>query len=332
MPSPTTFPFLRLAPELRLKIYDYYFFQTPINYPTFHSALIPLLLTCRQIYTEAIPLLHTSSHYIFPTARSLLTYLFSLSGPRLRLLRHVTVRGDPIPLYDPDDEPAFSSFFSFDFPGVLRLFPGLQLDTLTVWDAYHRPDVSNDGWGGGATCRELCDLVTRGKGWRTLVFRSHSDAWFSRHLPPAGRHGTVDQPAGWKASLLERDGGADSGCSLEMGVTNVGDLEAEKGYVPWDVNNVYDGYRNQRRGQDENNERRQRGEPNVSSREWLDRFTVGIEVRVQRGHGCDYVQDGVMETEWDKKLGKIFEKLSWKELQEQEYYVQGAEDDPCATL
>ena len=228
---------------------------------------------------------------------------------------------------------------------MLKLFPGLQLDCLTVWDAYHGPGVQEDGWGDGATWDELGGLIGEGKGWRELVYRSRSDRWVGGGMDDvvAGGEGDgkVEQPMGWGERLRERDdGGGGGGCEVEMWTFDAEDEEARRGRVRIDPGRAY--VRSELRAEEE-------GEPELTFPEGTDfdvmriaqferserikaREAVGVEVRVRRGKGRDFVQDGVMENAYEQKLGEIFKLLSWKEIQEQDLFVRGAEEDPCAHL
>lgn len=152
------------------------------------------------------------------------------------------------------------------------------------------------------------------------------------------------QPKGWRDRLRRRDGEG-SGCEVKMWTFEAADPEARRGRVAWDVESRFVGGQHRGKGDGEEEEE----EPELTFPEGMDsegkrrqelarqerikaKDAVGVEVRVRRGNGTDYVQDGVMEDEWERGLERLFEQFSWKEIQDQGLLVPAIEDDPCAHM
>ena len=57
-----------------------------------------------------------------------------------------------------------------------------------------------------------------------------------------------------------------------------------------------------------------------------------IEVRIRRGRDADYVQDGKILSEFDRRLHETFAQMSWKDIKEQGLFIPGAERDPTSHL
>ncbi|KAF6220512.1 hypothetical protein HO133_002945 [Letharia lupina] len=325
--------FLALPLEIRNQIYASHFRATTITYPTF--TLPPLLSTSHRIHTEALPSLRPNATYNLLTTEHLVDHLTTLTPASLAQLRHISLRGLPLPVYPSDDD---SCYHTHLFPSLLPLFQGLRLDTLEVTDAYHGEDVCEDGWGHNATYYDLEGMIKEGQGWKELVFKSASDRWLdavvfeSRAADGAvtrETNGRDKQPGAWDRMIKERDG-EESGARVEM-------WSRREGGVWRKVEGDYNAEVEDPAGQDcfEGN-----GEPVLSiERQGDDESDVGpvrpsIEVRVRRGKGAEYVQDGrsMDEHKYSRKLREMFEKLGWKEIKAQGLFIPGAEDDPTSHL
>ncbi|KAL9074844.1 MAG: hypothetical protein Q9161_001982 [Pseudevernia consocians] len=320
--------FLDLPIELRHQIYASHFRTITLTYPAF--TLPPVLFTSHQIHTEALPFLRPNASYNLHTTEHFFDYLTTLHPASLAQLSHISVRGLPFPVYPVDDE---SCYHTHLFPGLLPLFPGLRLDTLEVTDAFHGADVGEDGWGHNATYSDLEDLIKEGKGWKELVYTSASDRWLEAVVFEHFANGTVTtetngrdaQPGAWDRMIKERDG-EESGAGVEMWAR-----KEEQG-VWIKVQGEYHAEVEDKVGQDHVD-----GDGQLVS--WDDGEGVGrvrpyIMVKVTRGKGAEYVQDGrsVVEYESSRKLRETFEKLGWKEIKARNLFIPGAEDDPCAHL
>lgn len=263
----------------------------------------------------------------------MIDYLTGITKSELIRLRHMSVRGIPLPiyhaphLYPPKDDCLYKPY---DFHSVLPLFPGLQLNTLTVYDAYHGEGVCEDVYGHWGTYREIEGFVKRAKGFQELAFISAND----RCLNSSYLGGwNAPQPSTWDKMIKDRDG-VDSGAGVEMftfasgrrmkmvgdhpfyhlrrgGRVVVADGNRD-GYdaIPWD-NGIHGG-----------------GERGAKVDRQLEVIEGGVEIRVRRGRDADYVQDGKSLCEYDDELYAIFAQLSWKEIKEQGIFMPGAEDDP----
>lgn len=329
-----SFTWFRALPlELRNQIYSSHFRSVSFKYPIF--SLPPLLYTSCQIHTEALPLLRPNATYDLRTTEHFIDYLTTLNPASLSQLRHISLRGLPFPVYPFDDD---SCYHTHLFSSIPPLFPGLQLDTLEVTDAYHGTDVSEDGWGHNATYFELEGMIKEGKGWKELVFLSASDRWLEDVVFESSaadgtmtteRHGRGAQPGAWDRMIKKRDG-EESGARVEMWLCK------EKGV--WEkVEGNYNGEVENEPAKDNlAGDERSVLSIGVQEGDKSDREMVrpSIKVRVRRGEGAEYVQDGssVDENESTQKLREMFMKLGWKEIKARELFIPGVEEDPCAHL
>lgn len=309
--------FLTLPRELRDQIYASHFRSLTLTYPTFTPS--PLVFASHQIHTEALRFLRPNAIYNLLTSEHFIDYLTTLTPASLAQVRHISVCGYPLPVYPDDDD---SCYTTHSFPSLLPLFPGLQLDTMEVIDAYHGKDVVEDGWGHNATYGDLEDMIKNGQGWKELIFRSASDRWmkpvtFSEIGTLNGQKttGRSAQPGAWDTMIKERDG-KESGARVEIWTSKEegvwGKVEGE--YKP-DL---------EEEGDDDSEVEDEAGDDESPS----------IEVRVRRGKGAEYVQGKrpVNDHELSHKFHEMFERLGWKEIKARRLFISGAEDDPCAHL
>lgn len=205
-------------------------------------------------------------------------------------------------------------------------------------DPFHGKDVCEDGWGDNATYFDLERMIRDGEGWKELVFTSASDRWleavvFENYAADGTRtmttKGREAQPGTWDRRIKERDG-EDSGAYVEMWSCK------EEGV--WEkVEGNYDAELGNKAGQDH---LAGKGEPllsyvaNEDDESDAERVRPSIQVRVRRGRGNEYVQDGrtVHDDKSSRELREMFEKLGWKEIKAREMFIPGAEEDPCAHL
>ncbi|KAL8677643.1 MAG: hypothetical protein Q9186_005949 [Xanthomendoza sp. 1 TL-2023] len=137
--SPQTFTLLLNLPlELRQLIYAFYL-STITTYLTFppRRVIPPLLLASHQLREEAMPFYHTNATFDFDSTLCFLDCMTNLNPKLLCKLRHITVVADAIRIQhgasckrDEDDV----RFHTFD--AILPLFPGLRLDTLTIYEEF----------------------------------------------------------------------------------------------------------------------------------------------------------------------------------------------------
>lgn len=256
-------------------------------------------------------------------------YLTGITKSELVRLRHMSVRGIPMPfnraphLYTPKDDCSCKVYY---FYSVLALFPALQLDKLTVYDPYHGEGVSEDVYGHWGTYREIDLLVKIAKGFKELVFISENDRCLNSNYL-GGK--VAAQPSTWDKMVKDRDG-VNSGAGVEMftfakgqRAKMVGDhpfyhLRHDGRVVVADDNRDGDDaipWDNKLHGGEEHSE-------NVDR--WLEVIEGGVELRVRRGNDADYVQDGKSLDE----MYAISAQLSWKEIKEQGLFVLRVENDP----
>lgn len=235
-----------------------------------------------------------------------------------------------MPFFVYQDEGDFS-YYTHYFTSLLPLFPGLKLDSLIVEDAFHGKNVAEDGWGHDATYSILQSMIERGTGWKELVLRSASDRWLEDVVfETRAADGTVTmkssgrskQPAAWDRMIKDRDG-PESAAKVEIWCSKTDGV--------WEK--VQGDYNANETKQDDPDESIQ-----VTSSLWVrgeDRSArPSIEVRVRRGKGVEYAQDGMFDDEgtFILKLYENFAKLGWKEIKARGLFITGAEYDPCGHL
>ena len=140
---------------------------------------------------------------------------------------------------------------------------------------------------------------------------------FETHGPPSNpfvimeTSGREKQPETWQRWITERDGEGRGAC-VEMYTFDVG--EGEEGVMK-KVEGQYGA----------SMERPETVEvaDDDDDDDGGDTAKVGIEVRVRRGRGADYVQDGKLKgpKDYNRPLLEIFRSLSWKEVQEKNLFV-----------
>ena len=253
------------------------------------------------------------------TTEQFMDHLSSQTSPSLRQLRHLSVKAYPFPLYHTSE----SFYTTHSITDVFPLFPGLQLSLLEIEDAFHGPEVAEDGWGHNAAYNTLKYLIQKGMGWRELRYRSASDRWLepvtfqcrSRdNVETTETHARDEQPKTWDRWIKERDGDSD-GARAELWVKEAGEgndwKRFEGEYVSPSVARIVDGYTEENR--------------------------PAVEVRIRRGSQADYVQRGPEHFKGDdekfmQKLHALFKSMTWWEIKEKGLFMAGAEDDPTAHL
>jgi hypothetical protein len=251
-----------------------------------------ILRTCRQLYNEARPLLAPNILLGFCSTSTMLDTLTTLPPSIIENLRHMRLESDPFPLYR-DDNPF--SYITYSPAHTLPMFPGLQLDVLTVGDCYHFSGHVNDA---GGACGTYYDIQTmlEADGWKELRYiipttefmTSHEDEYRSR----------VAQPAGWDKKLREKDGET-SGAEVRMYVAGqmslAGSTEPPFTRSSWEA---VPGHLL----------------PLPPLPDW-DREVIVI---AKRGAGAKYVQDGSTMRE---HIRRLLDKMSWAELKKSGKYI-----------
>lgn len=128
-----------------------------------------LKATCKQFHTEIEEDWHSEVTYHFPTTVSFIDILSQWSKEKMARLRYAHVEDYPLPLY------AFGETFSFttlDFSNALPMFPGLQLELLTVENIWLLANGKPlDTWCFAATNGMIKSLLLS-SGWKRLEYRS----------------------------------------------------------------------------------------------------------------------------------------------------------------
>ena len=228
-------------------------------------------------------------------------------------------------------------------------------------DAFHGKGVDEDGWGHDATYYDLEAMIKQGKGWNELVFKSVSDRWLEATMfenygadetaATTRTHGHCAQPRVWNRIIKERDGEG-SGARVEMwSCGEEGVWEKVEGDYNAEVEDEteQDDLENEAEGdnteddteQDDTEDDSDQDSPDENEgpllsmgREGDDESRPSVEVRVTRGKGAEYVQDGssIGESNSSRKLRDMFEKLGWKEIKARGLFIPGAENRPCSHL
>ncbi|KAF7974515.1 hypothetical protein HWV62_12094 [Athelia sp. TMB] len=141
------------------------------------------------------PLKRDATHY-FASTNLMLEALLPLSPEERAQLRHIHVKGFPVPLYSLHDSTCYNTY---PFATALDMLPGLQLDSLHVEDVYHD---EGDGFGHSGTYWEVEDLLDT-DGWRQLLFYSPTSEMLG--WPSFGSQSQRKaQPGGWQRQIINR--------------------------------------------------------------------------------------------------------------------------------
>jgi hypothetical protein len=271
-----------------------------------------ILRTCRQLYKDAAPLLAPNIHLHFATTAIMLDTLTTLPSSIIEKLRHMRVKAYPFPLRC---DPGY--YTTFNMSSTLPMFPGLQLDVLTVEDVYHDPGV-NDGWGDCGTYWEVETLLEQ-DGWKELRFITPTTEFITSANDH--RNARVAQPTGWTKKLKERDGETSS-AEVKMYVANEKSIAGlAENYLTrssWDAIPGHTFPRPPPPDWDSFH--------GVGWGHWVDSREVMIVAK--RRAGAKYVQDG---RSINVKIKRLIDTMSWPELKKSGKYIP-AEDDVCAHL
>jgi len=201
--------FLTLPVELREFIYEYLFSSYTIRHGFRHSSIsddkttpshrIALLLTCRQIFTEAWRHLPLNCAFHFRGTENLLETLLSVDQGVVTRLRHIRVRAFPFPLYASDNAAYYPTYYAAN---ALTLFPGLCLDTLIVEDCWHGFGMV-DPWRDITTYFDI-EALLKSDAWKQLVYITPCTDFIASGYDH--RRKRLAQPEAWDALIKERDG------------------------------------------------------------------------------------------------------------------------------
>ncbi|MCJ1476637.1 hypothetical protein MMC13_005305 [Lambiella insularis] len=345
---------LRLPVELQTQIFTHVLRSTPLRYGFTTAAASPsprtstsLQLTCRAFHsiTSSWPA-HTLFH--FRGTAALIRFLSSITKAQIAQIRHVRVRGFPLPLYRSADRSRFSKY---NFTEALKMFPGLQIDTLTVEDPYHERYHGREL---DSLCSDMgtYDLLTdliHSDGWRELRFVSRTTEFLQ--WPSCERWhvwgtttGHVErtfkerkrqfQPEGWIRKIEERDGmvsGAGAKLYKAKEACIKDGAEEQTTREEWEANDPIDGKpESDGEGEEASHDGATlQSAPNSIPAQHADRPVMKeVMVVVRRGRGANYVQDG---SDLSLELKEMLGKKNWWEIEAQELLLD-AEDDPHAYL
>ena len=204
---------LSLPVELRQLIYEQLFasFTVRHGFGTTSSNRTSLLLTCRQIHSEAWRHLPLCVKVHFRGTESLLDTLLGVSQSVITRLRHIRVKAFPFPLYATGRPQYYTTYY---FANALSLLPGLNLDRLEVEDSFHGFGLV-EGWRDIVTYFDIEALI-KGSGWKELVYVTPCTDFIASGYDH--RKLRIAQPGGWDKLLKERDG-EDTGAQVEMFIT-----------------------------------------------------------------------------------------------------------------
>jgi hypothetical protein len=173
---------------------------------------LALLRTCRQICEEIGDRWLNLVCFSFAWPDRMLDVLTPLLTEKLAMIRHIRVRDVPMLLHDPRDEDDEER--EYRLVSILKLLPGLRLDTLMVM-------ATSDG---PTQYRTLDELVQYGNGWKELHFLTttsgsemlgysaaiDNNAQYQAFIatgtfsePPIKRQA---QPSNWETVMKGRDG------------------------------------------------------------------------------------------------------------------------------
>ncbi|MCJ1403337.1 Polynucleotide 5'-hydroxyl-kinase grc3 [Xylographa trunciseda] len=270
----------------------------------------------------------------FRGTSDLIGFFSQLTKIQLSQIRHVRVKGFPLSLFASESARFFTTY---DFVEALHMFPGLQLDTLTVEDPFH-DEGEVDGFGDPGAYYNVSALIGS-DGWKELRYLSRTTEFleWGDYTTDYGEYKRDLQPGGWTKQLEARDG-KDSGAGVwlrrasEEGVK--GAAEDDSASESW--NQEHDGVAATSEGDKSTREKEEqaRGATYKSFPHMLmatkAEHSLEKEVMVvaRRGTGARYVQDG---TGLSSGLKKILGELSWAEIEEKELWVD-TETDPCKPL
>lgn len=125
--------------------------------------------TCKQFNREIDDSWHSEVTYHFPTTVSFIDILGQWSEEKVCSIRYAYVVDYPLPIYAYGETGYFTTL---DFSDALPMFPGLQLEQLTVENIWLSPNGKPlDSWCFAAT-NGLIKSLLLSSGWRRLEYRS----------------------------------------------------------------------------------------------------------------------------------------------------------------
>ncbi|KAL8920484.1 MAG: hypothetical protein Q9208_006233 [Pyrenodesmia sp. 3 TL-2023] len=303
-------PFFRLPAELRNHVYEAYFSSLTLTYPIREP--LPIILASKQLHREGRPFYWQHVRFDFLSTKHLVDFLTSIEHRDLCNLRHISVQAYPFPVYSTVEAQERGDYTTYSLDCVLHLFPGLQLSSLLVRDALHDERVEEDAWRHDTAYHSFAPFI-EGDSFQELIYVFRNDRFmtgtrYASIRPPtwtaAMEWGHRDpQPSTWDAMIKQRDGG-ESGAGVEM-------------YRLLD-----DGARRVPLGTEFETVQRAPGYKMLDGQ---------IEIRMKRGRKARCVEKGECRDSRAQDLCALFNRLTWREIQEEGLYLD-SEDDPTAFL
>jgi hypothetical protein len=287
---------LTIPLEIRRSIYKELFRSTIVRhgFGSIGSEHTSILCACRQIRDEAKEYIAPNITRHFSSTATMLDCLTAMSPENISQARYMRVKAFPFLIRDGD----FFTYISYGFANVLPLFPGLQLDRLTVEDPY-RP---GDGFGDLGTYSDIESFLTSFS-WKELHYISPSTEFISSSNDRSRER--VVQPDGWNSTYED--------LTVTMYVANEPDVagmaedpNTRSEYIgtPGHLRPGYDGSSGCTGGERE------------------------VLVAARRVSGASYVQDG---SHLHKDIEELFNAMTWQEFKESDKCID-SERDPTAHL
>ncbi|KAF1945331.1 hypothetical protein EJ02DRAFT_53011 [Clathrospora elynae] len=200
---------LTIPVELRELIYEFLFSSYTIRHGFKHTSVpnnqcessdrIALLLTSRQIFTEAWRHLPLNCTLHFRSTENLLETLLSVDQNVVTRLRHISVRAFPFPLYASGRTEYYPTYYAAN---ALTLLPGLCLDTLVVEDCWHGFGLG-DGWRDVTTYFDI-EALLKSDAWKELTYITPCTDFIASGYDHRRKRSA--QPETWDKMIKERDG------------------------------------------------------------------------------------------------------------------------------
>lgn len=295
---------LSLPAELRLSIWE--LCAPIIQFPRrelSHAHPLALLEVCHSVRAEVLPILHLDHLQIHcDDTEHMLDFLFGLSEEQRAALRHLSIRDKGICLYKVNGRGLGGPVYWHE---VMPLFPGIQLDTLTILDEFYRTQDNRRKEEYYLFYWHIENTVRCGLGWKELrvicsdasVLTLEDDTLVSPAIPHP-------QPTAWISTLRERDG-IDSGTNVQIFIATKEYDGKEDVIYHTSKREVFDSSKilaEVRRARD--------GIAQATSRE--------VMIIMRRGAQAAYVEDGSGSLKGRvSRIKESFEGRSWKDIKEQ---------------
>jgi hypothetical protein len=196
-----------------------------------------LLHTCKSIYMEVSPLVLRNATIHCNNTEWAVDFLMSLSEQQVRAVRHLEFYATPFKLElpkstsNPHDDHHSTSDIQLRYINAMRLFKGLELETLTIKtdtdDIFRWPTFAIDRFREMKAYLEVYNSVWRGKGFRELRYIYPRAKFLSPHIWQCDWDENIScEPECWDRIIKERDG-PNSGAEVKIWIANEGGEEVD---------------------------------------------------------------------------------------------------------